>query len=282
MSGSFGPSVSGSGGSVNLASPPSIGDVTPNIVNATDFTSRSRLVSVPSSVQILIATSSIACTSSLVPITSASNITLTSFPQINTGLNGQKITLVNTGTFAITFINGNNLLLPLNIVLYGGRQISFTYLANYTAWVYDGLVPESVALTGVPTTPTASFNSNSTQVANTAQVFNHLYNHDFPGWRTLPLTANWVTFGAPFATPAIKRVGRDMVFIQGVVVVSGSYNNVITTLPVDCRPPSNINLIGFCSGNIVSQITVSASGTLTNASTLAVGQFQVISISYAL
>ena len=102
MSGSFGPS----GGSSNLSSPTSIGNITPNTISATDITNSARIVSIPSATQTLIATSSIACTAGLVPITSASNITLTSNPQISTGLNGQKITLVNTGSFAITLIVG--------------------------------------------------------------------------------------------------------------------------------------------------------------------------------
>lgn len=277
MSGSFGPS----GGSVNLASPVAIGNITPNAVTSTNLTSTGRIVEVPGTVQSLLATTSIACISSIVPISSVANITLTSNPQIATGLNGQKVTLVNTGSFAITLVTGNGLLMPSNIILYGGRQVSFTYLTAYTSWVSDVLIPESVALTGIPTVPTASFNANSTQIASTAQVFNHLYNHDFPGWRNLTLTSNWVDFGAPFPVPSIKRVGRDLVYVRGVVSVSGTYNTLITTIPADCRPSNSLNFAGFTSTG-VGQVSLASNGNLTCSSTLTTGQFQIITFSYSL
>lgn len=282
MSGSFGPSgVATSGGATNLASPVSIGNINPNTVASTDLTNSARRISIPGSTQVLIATSSIACTANVIPISAATPITLTGNPQIATGSNGQKVTLVNVGSNAITLVVGNGLLMPSNIVLYGGRAVSFTYMTVYTSWIADVLIPESVALTGIPTAPTAAFNANSTQLATTAQTFNHLYNHDSPGWRNLTLTANWVNFGGSFPTPAVKRIGRDMIFIQGVVNVSGSYGATIATLPADCRPPSTISLPGFTSVG-AGQIQIASTGVITSFVPLAVGQFQVIQCSFSL
>jgi hypothetical protein len=243
--------------------------------------SAAAIVMTPGTAQTLIATSSIVPSAGIIPIQSTAPITLTSNPQITAGTNGQRITVVNIGTNAITLVNGSGLIIGQNHIMYGGRAIGLVYLSTYSSWILDEMVPESLALTGAPTAPTAAWNANSTQIATTAQVFNHLYNHDLPGWRALSLTANWVNFGAPFPTPAVKRVGRDMIYVQGVVTVSGSYNATIATLPVDCRPPSTINLPGFTSIG-AGQVTISPTGVITQAATLAVGQFQVIQCSFSL
>lgn len=279
MSGSFGPS--NVGGSTNLASPVAIGNIAPNTVAATDLTSSAKLVSIPGSTQTLIATTSIACTSNIIPISAASVITLSSNPQIATGSNGQKVTLVNVGSNAITLVVGNGLLMPSNIVLYGGKTTSFTYFTLYSGWISDLLIPDSVDLTGTPTVATAAYNSNSNQIASTAQVFNHLYNHDLPGWRALTLTSNWVTIGSPYPTPSVKRVGRDLIVIRGVVTVSGSYAGTIATLPVDCRPTSQLIFSTSASGGS-AQLIVTTSGSIVSATPLAVGQYQSISTSYSL
>lgn len=239
------------------------------------------LVIAPSSTQTLTASSTIASSAGTAPVTAASAITLTSNPQIATGLNGQQITIVNVGSNPITFVTGNGLLIPQNTIVYGGRLISFVYSTTFSSWIWNGLIPESLALTGVPTAPTAAWNANSNQLATTAQVFNSLYNHDAPGWRNLTLPANWVSFGAPFPAPRIKRIGRDMIFIDGVVNVSGSYGNTITTIPADCRPSNQINLPGFTSTGS-GQISIASTGVITNSTTLTVGQYQVISCCYSL
>jgi hypothetical protein len=235
----------------------------------------------PGATQTLTAASTIAPNAGTIPIAATSAITLTSNPQIGAGANGQQITLMNIGNNPITFANGNGLILGQNHVLYGGRTIQLIYSTAFSSWLIEGIIPESVALTGVPTAPTAAWNANSTQIATTAQVFNHLYNHDAPGWRPLALTANWSSLGSPFPVPAIKRVGRDLVFIQGVIQVAGSYSNTIATLPVDCRPANNINLIGFTSTG-AGQLSIASTGSFVNATTLAVGQFQVITACYSL
>jgi hypothetical protein len=235
----------------------------------------------PGSTQTLIATSTIAPNAGTIPLTAASAITLTSNPQVSAGANGQRLTLINISGNAITFANSNGLILGQSYVLYGGRAIELIYSTAFSSWLIEGVIPESVALTGVPTAPTSAWNTNSTQIATTAQVFNHLYNHDLPGWRALSLTANWVNFGAPFAIPAVKRVGRDLIFIQGVVNVSGSYNSTIATLPVDCRPSSTVSLPSNSAAG-AGQFQVSNSGVITSGATLSVGQFQVISACYSL
>lgn len=239
------------------------------------------LVVTPSATQTLTAASSIAANAGTVAITAASPITLASNPQIATGTNGQRITVINVGSNAITFVTGNGLLLPQSIILYGGKLLTFTYSAAFSSWIYDGLIPESVALTGVPTAPTAAWNANSTQIATTEQVFNHLYNHDSPGWRSLTLTGNWVNFGSGFPGAAIKRVGRDLVFLRGVLAVSGSYGAVIATIPVDCRPSVPTNFVTFCTAG-ACQITITPAGSLENTVSMAVGSFQTLGAAYCL
>lgn len=239
------------------------------------------VVITPASTQALTASSTIAASAGTVPISAASAITLASNPQIATGVDGQRITVINVGSNAITFVSGNGLLLPQNIILYGGRLLSFTYSAAFSSWIYDGLIPESVALTGIPTAPTAAWNANSTQLATTAQVFNHLYNHDSPGWRALTLTANWANLGGSYPAPSIKRIGRDLIQIRGVVSVTGSYAGAITTIPVDCRPANQL-LFSSAASPGSGQFIITSAGALTSITALAVGQYQSICISYSL
>lgn len=258
MSGSFGPS--NNGGSINLASPVAIGNVTPNAITATNLTATGSIVTVPGSTQVLTTNSTINPTSSIVPISSNSAITLTNNPQISTGVNGQKITLINVGNHAITLTNGNGLMMQTGLVLYSGKSIEFTYHNFYNSWVSDFTFPETVTLTGIN---------------------NHLYDHDNPGWRVLTLTSNWVNFGSGFMNASIKRIGRDLINVQGVILVSGSYNSLITTFPTDCRPSTSMSFIG-ASGIGLNQLTLTPSGQLTSATTMTPGQFQVITFSYSL
>jgi hypothetical protein len=235
----------------------------------------------PGSTQTLTAASTIAPNAGTIPITASTAIALTSNPQISAGANGQRITLVNIGSNAITLANGNGLILGQSHILYGGRTIQLIYSTSFSSWLIEGIIPESVALTGIPTAPTASWNTNSTQIATTAQVFNHLYNHDAPGWRTLTLTANWANIGGQFPIASIKRIGRDIVFIRGIVTVAGSYGPTISTIPVDCRPSATVDLIGYTSVG-AGQLTISSSGIFDSATALAPNQYQTISASYLL
>lgn len=266
MSGSFGPS----GGSTNLSSPTPIGNITPNAVSSTDLSNTGRIISIPGSTQSLIATSTIASTSSLIPISSVANITLTSNPQIATGLNGQKVTLLNTGSFAITLVTGNGLLMPSPIVLYGGRAVSFTYLTAYTSWVSDVLVPESIALTGIPTVPTATIGTNNTQIANTAFVEGNVS----PTWTAFTFQNSFADVGAPFQVCRFTKI-RGVVYLQGSFTrsVTGFTSGMtIATLPTGFRPLSVLrhsNDSFYGPGSLIDvdstgNINIHYSGTPTN------------------
>jgi hypothetical protein len=129
------------------------------------------LVFTPRTTQTVVNATVIAIGGAIVPITSTGAVSLTSNPQIAVGTNGQRVTLINVGSNPITFVNGNGLILPQSsIPLYGGRVISFTYMSLYSSWLLDGVIPESLALTGAPTVPTAGINTGSTQIASTAYV----------------------------------------------------------------------------------------------------------------
>lgn len=244
------------------------------------------LVFTPGPVNNIAANSIISSAAGTVRVASVASITLTSNPQIATGLDGQKITVVNIGALPVTFVNGSGLLMPQNYVLYGGKNVSFTYSTSFSSWILDGIIPESAILTGAPTVPLPAWNTDSQQIAPTGFVYDHLYDHNFPGWRALTLTANWVNFGGPFSSPAIKRVGRDLIYVRGVVQVSGSYSATIVAagasgLPADCRPSNTLNLPGFTSAG-AGQVSVNADGSVVAGTALAVGQFQVIQFSYSL
>ena len=156
---------------VSLASPGAIGTSTPSTAVFTDLTSSGRRIATPSGTQTLTAASAIAPNAEIIAVSAASAITLTSNPQVSTGVNGQKIEIVNVGsTNGITLANGNGLILGQSIPLYPGKIITLRYLTAYSSWVLDSLIPESVALTGAPTASTAGLNSNSTQIATTAYV----------------------------------------------------------------------------------------------------------------
>jgi hypothetical protein len=237
----------------------------------------------PGLTQTLTAPSTISATSGAIPITSTSAITLTSNPQISSGSNGQKVALCNTGTFAITLVAGNGLLMPQNYILYGGKSVSFTYFSAFSSWIIDGIIPESVALTGAPTTPAPAWNTNSLQIAPTKFVYDHLYNHDLPGWRTLTMVAaNWGDFSVgTFGALQIKRVGRDLIYLRGVVSMGTTFNALIATLPTDCRPSVTQNFVGATSSGF-AQMSIAPSGAFTTSGTFTTGQFQVVSISYTL
>lgn len=128
------------------------------------------LLLTPAASQTLTAASSITPNGAIKPITAASAITLTSNPQITAGTNGQRIEIVNVGSNAITFATGNGLLIPQSFPLYPGRSVGFVYSSTFSSWILSGVIPESLAITGAPTAPTAGLNTNSTQLATTAYV----------------------------------------------------------------------------------------------------------------
>lgn len=262
MSGSFGPSSS-----TNLSSPVAIGNITPNTISATDLSNTGIRVYVPGSTQTLTATSTIVVVARLIPIISGSVITLTSNPQIATGLNGQKVTLVNVGTSAITLVTGSGLLVPSNIILYGGNSVSFTYLTTYASWIADVLVPESIALTGIPTSTTASPGTNTNQIATTSFVEGNVS----PTWTSFTFQNSFTDSGAPLQTCRYTK-SRGIVMIQGSAsrAVSGFTSGmIITTLPTGFRPTSTVRFPGDnffgpstlididSSGNVILQMASS-------------------------
>lgn len=243
------------------------------------------LVIKSSALQTLVATTSILCNAGTVAITAASAITLTGNPQIAVGITDQKITVVNVGSFPVTFVPGNGLLLQQNTILYGGRSLGFTYSSVFSSWVLDGIIPESVGLTGVPTAPNPAWNTNSNQIAPTGFVYKHLYDHDSPGWRTLTLNAGWANLGPTWGNAAIKRIGRDMVFLRGVLSVSGTYSaNIFSganVIPLDCRPSVRMSMVALASTG-ATQVDINADGTVSQYAALTAGQLQFLNLMWFL
>jgi hypothetical protein len=243
------------------------------------------LVFTPSGLQNLAATSTIASSSAVARIATANPTTLTSNPQIAAGLNGQKITVVNEGALSLTLVNGNGLLMPQNRVLYGGQNVSFTYSSQFSSWVMDGGIPESAVITGAPTVPLPAWNTDSQQIAPTGFVYDHLYDHNLPGWRALTLTANWVNLGATWGNLSIKRIGRDMIAMRGVIAVSGSFSGTIIAagasgLPADCRPPVRLILPANSPSDTIRQVDINPDGSVITYGSLAVGQYLGLNLNW--
>lgn len=244
------------------------------------------LVFAPGPVNNINAASTILSSAGTVRIATPSSITLTSNPQIATGLDGQKITVVNIGALPVTFVNGNGLLMPQNHVLYGGKNVSFTYSASFSSWILDGIIPESAILTGAPTVPLPAWNTDSQQIAPTGFVYDHLYDHNFPGWRALTLNTGWANLGATWGNLSVKRVGRDLIAMRGVVQVSGTFNNTIVAagingLPADCRPSVRLLFPGVGSAALTVTM-VESDGSVTTPATLTAGQYIGIAFNWTL
>jgi hypothetical protein len=258
MSGAFSPPSSS--GSVNWASPGTIGSTAPNTGSFTTLTQSGPLVCTPSATQTLTTASSISANARILMISSASPITLTSNPQISVGTNGQEVILVNVGSNAITLSSGNGLLLPQStVVLYGGKQISFTYMSVYSSWVYKGIILESLALTGSPTAPTAGAGTSTTQIATTAFVEGAVN----PVWSAFTFQ-NSFTDTAGYQTCRFTKI-RGLVYLQGVVSRSATgftSGMVIATLPVGLRPASKIKFPGDTYYTPGSTVDIDTSGNI--------------------
>ena len=85
-------------------------------------------VFVPSTTQVLTASSTISANATTVQISAASAITLTSNPQISAGSEGQFLTLYNAGTNAIAINSGSGLSLPASAVIAPGSFINLIFL----------------------------------------------------------------------------------------------------------------------------------------------------------
>lgn len=162
----------------NWAVPGTIGSTTPNTGRFTNLTSNGTIINTPRATQTLVDGTTILSNANIIPITSASGITLTSNPQIAAGTNGQRISLVNVGTFSITIINGAGVNLGAipatipSVEINPNEVISFIYLSSISAWLYDDITRESIFLPGTPTTTTAALNTSTNQLANCAFVDN--------------------------------------------------------------------------------------------------------------
>lgn len=212
----------------NWAVPGTIGSTTPNTGSFTNLTNNGTLVTTPRATQTLTATSTIASNANIIPISSASSITLTSNPQIAAGSNGQRLTLVNVGAFVITIVNGAGLNLGTisvmpTVTLDPGEIINLVYLTALSAWVYTDVVRDSVFLPGTPTTLTASLNTSTIQLANCAFVDNATRPRTIQASRSTSQTIN------PSATTTVlyttESVDTDSLFNNTTSVATVNIGN---------------------------------------------------------
>ncbi len=95
----------------------------------------------PSTSQVLAAGTQIAPNGNVLPISAASAITLTATPTIAAGWDGQEITIINVGTFAITFqdkgtlANSGLALLAKAIKVVGSQALKLIYSTTLSSWV---------------------------------------------------------------------------------------------------------------------------------------------------
>jgi len=103
----------------------------------------------------------------------------------NTGATTLNLTLGSTATGALPIVTGNNTALIGGEIPAAGYPITLSYSSTFNAWVItDGAVNlnayaliNSQTFTGTPKVPTATFNDNSTIIANTAWVQGQLANY---------------------------------------------------------------------------------------------------------
>jgi hypothetical protein len=103
----------------------------------------------------------------------------------NTGATTLNVTLGSTSTGALPIVFGNNQALVGGEIPSAGYPITLSYSSTYNAWALtDGNVNLSLyalinsqTFTGTPRVPTATFNDNSTIIANTAWTQNQLANY---------------------------------------------------------------------------------------------------------
>jgi hypothetical protein len=260
MSGAFAPPSVG-GGTVDWTVPGAIGSTTPNTGAFTSLNASTAIVFPPRPVQNLTATSTVSIQAGTIPIASTAPITLASSPQITTGSNGQKITVVNIGANAITFSNANNVSLPQStVILYPGRSLVFTYFNVLTAWVLDYFTYESMALTGVSTAPTAGAGTATTQIASTAFVEGAVN----PVWSGFTYQNAFADI-AGFQAAQFTKV-RGIVYVRGLstrAVAGFTTGMVIATLPTGFRPAAKIRIPGDTFTNAIGNvIDIDTSGNI--------------------
>jgi len=103
----------------------------------------------------------------------------------NTGATTLNLTLGSTSTGALPIVTGGNTALIGGEIPSGGYPITLSYSSTFNAWVItDGTINlnsyaliNSQTFTGTPKVPTATFNDNSTIIANTSWVQGQLANY---------------------------------------------------------------------------------------------------------
>lgn len=204
---------------------------------------QSAFIKAPSSTQTLVGGSAINPVGSQLLAISANTAISVGSVTIAGAVAGQICELVNFGTNAITIPTAATGILIANAITIASREtLALQYRADLSVWVpCGGSVPQTRGVT-------QPWNDDSTALATTGQIYDHLYDHDQPGWRVaggvLPALANgWTAFGAQFGSLAVKRVGRDMVFMRGLLVTPTTFAGAILSgagLPADVRPAVDV------------------------------------------
>lgn len=155
----------------------------------------------------------------------------------NTGATTLNLTLGSTSTGVLPVVTGNNTALIGGEIPNAGYPITLSYSSTFNAWVItDGNVNlnayaliNSQTFTGTPRVPTATFNDNSTIIANTAWVQGQLanyapiYNPNLTGTPTAP-TASVGTNTTQLATTAF--VQNQISAIKGLGFGGTVWNDV--------------------------------------------------------
>jgi hypothetical protein len=158
-------------------------------------------------------------------------------------------------------VNGNGLIIGQNIPLYGGQTIELLFLTAYSNWIRVNLIPESVALTGVSTVPTASPGTSTTQIANTAFVEGAVN----PSWSNFTFQNSFTNFGTPFGNCQFTKI-KGIVYLKGVATraTSGmSSGIIIATLPTGFRPSEVIFFPQDSRFNTTARIIIDSSGNIS-------------------
>lgn len=125
-----------------------------------------------------------------------------------------------------------------------------------------------IALGVIPDSATVTHNANDWYVGVIAPISDSIMalegdgalSSPLPTWTPLTLAGAWVYYGAPFATPAVRKNG-DYVQCKGLIK-SGAVGTLFT-LPVGYRPSFQQQLIANSSAFQVATIQVAASGVVT-------------------
>jgi len=155
----------------------------------------------------------------------------------NTGATTLNLTLGSTATGVLPIVTGNNSALIGGEIPSAGYPITLSYSSTFNAWVItDGNVNlnayaliNSQTFTGTPRVPTATFNDNSTIIANTAwtqgQLANYapIYNPTLTGTPAAP-TASVGTNTTQIATTAFVQTALGA--LKGLGFGGTTWHNV--------------------------------------------------------